>query len=112
MDVDKLAERLVAAIQEATLESLHVDNLKKNIKADQDNQAVIERNHENIKAASNKEILRKQLELLAEYSRVPEGHEHMAECSVAMILLYRELTRPDNGWLSQKKSEAKQYEHK
>ena len=78
----------------------------------QDEQSIIKKNHKSIQAASNKEILRKQLELLAEYSRMPEGHEHMAECSIAMILLYRELTRPDNGRLSQKKSEAKQYEHK
>lgn len=82
------------------------------VKSEQDKQAIVERNHRDIQAASNKEILRKQLELLAEYSRLPEGHEHMAECSIAMVLLYRELARPDNCWLSRKKGKAEQHEHK
>ena len=50
-------------------------------KAEQYKQTVIERNHEDIKAAGNKEILRKQLELMTEYSRLPEVYEHIAECS-------------------------------
>lgn len=88
------------------------EQLELKVKAQQDEQSIVEHNHESIKSASNKEILRKQLELLAEYSRWPEGHEHMAECSVAMLLIYRELTRPDNGWLSRKKGKDEQHEHK
>ena len=54
-------------------------------KAEQYKQTVIERNHEDIKAAGNKEILRKQLELMTEYSRLPEVYEHIAECSNAHV---------------------------
>lgn len=112
MDIDNVVERLSTGIREAISESAMAGSMQKLVKADQDKQAIIEHNHESIKSASNKEILRKQLGLLAEYSRWPDGHEHMAECSVAMVLIYRELTRPDNGWLSRKKGKNEQHEHK
>jgi len=51
--------------------------------------------HEEVKAASNKEILRKQLELLAEYPRVPEGKEQIPACSREMVQIYRELAKAE-----------------
>lgn len=99
---DILLGQVLRNLNEAAMElhsQIKTDNEQQKLKAKskQDKQAIVERNHEYIKALSNKEILRKQLELLAEYSRVPEGHEHMAECSKAMVLIYRELIRADNG---------------
>lgn len=49
--------------------------------------------HEAIKAASNEEILRKQLELLAEYPRMPYGNSQIPDCSREMVQIYRELVK-------------------
>lgn len=48
----------------------------------------------NIKVASNKSILRQQLELLAEHSRT-HGVDQIPECSAAMARIYRELVRTE-----------------
>lgn len=45
-----------------------------------------------IQEASNKKILRRQMELLAEYSRT-SGIDQIPESSVAMTRLYRELIK-------------------
>lgn len=44
----------------------------------------------NIEASSNEKILRRQLELLAEYSRT-HGMNQIPECSSAMTRVHREL---------------------
>lgn len=49
---------------------------------------------QNIEAASNKSILRRQLELLAEHSRT-FGTSQIPECSAAMVQVYRELVRTE-----------------
>lgn len=46
-----------------------------------------------IKLSSNTKILRRQLELLAEYSRLKEGIDAIPECSKAMASIYRELVK-------------------
>jgi len=48
----------------------------------------------NIRAASNKSILRQQLELLAEHSRT-HGIDQIPECSAAMAQIYQELVRTE-----------------
>ena len=47
----------------------------------------------NIQAASNKKILRRQMELLAEYSRLPSGNDKIPECSMVLLEIYRELSK-------------------
>lgn len=59
------------------------------------NEQTQEANHKFIQDSSNKKILRKQLELLAEYSRIPEGAEQIPECSREMVQLYRELVKTE-----------------
>ena len=49
---------------------------------------------EKIKESSNKKILRRQMELLAEYSRTI-GVERIPECSEAMAKIYRELIKTE-----------------
>ena len=51
--------------------------------------------HDKIKHSSNRKILRRQVELLAEYSRLPIGIKRVAECSNAMARLYSELIKAD-----------------
>lgn len=87
---DILLEQVLKRLNEAAMElhsQIKTDNEQQMLKtkAEQDKQTVIERNHEDIKAAGNKEILRKQLELMTEYSRLPEVYEHIAECSNAHV---------------------------
>ena len=48
----------------------------------------------NIKAASSKSMLRRQLELLAEHSRT-HGIDQIPECSAAMAQIYQELVRTE-----------------
>ncbi len=48
----------------------------------------------NIEASSNKLILRRQMELLAEYSRTCTTSP-IPECSTAMVSVHRELSRID-----------------
>lgn len=48
----------------------------------------------NIEASSNKLILRRQMELLAEYSRT-QGTDQIPECSAMMVKVHRELSRID-----------------
>lgn len=50
--------------------------------------------HKKIQAASKRKILRRQLELLAEYSRT-SGVERIPACSQAMVSLYRELVKAE-----------------
>ncbi len=50
-----------------------------------------EENHKNIIKSSDRKILRKQMELLAEYSRLPYAHKKIPEASMAMVSIYREL---------------------
>jgi len=50
--------------------------------------------HKNIEASSNELILRRQLELLAEYSRT-YGTVQIPECSEAMVEVYRELAHTE-----------------
>lgn len=51
--------------------------------------------HERIMHSSNRKILRRQVELLAEYSRLPIGTKHIAECSNAMARLYPQLVKAE-----------------
>lgn len=54
-----------------------------------------EGNHKAIQAASNKKILRRQLELLAEYERTPDGNSQIPDCSREMVQIYRELVKAE-----------------
>lgn len=49
--------------------------------------------HERIMKASSTKILRRQLQLLAEHSRLKEGITEIPECSKAMALIYCELAK-------------------
>ena len=49
---------------------------------------------ERIKSSSNRKILRRQMELLAEYSRT-SGVDHIPECSEAMAKIYQELVKTE-----------------
>lgn len=51
--------------------------------------------HTEIRRASNRKILRRQVELLAEYSRLFIGVESIPECSLAMAKLYPELIKAE-----------------
>lgn len=46
-----------------------------------------------IEKASNRKILRRQLQLLAEYSRRPCGTDRIPEASKAMLEIYKELSK-------------------
>jgi len=48
--------------------------------------------HAKVRASSNKKILRQQLELLAEHSRI-RGMDQIPQCSEAMVRVYRELNQ-------------------
>ncbi len=50
-------------------------------------------NHRKIVKAGDRKILRKQMELLAEYSRLPYAHEKIPEASAALLDIYRELIK-------------------
>lgn len=58
-------------------------------------QQVFEANRKDIRVASNKKILRRQLELLAEYSRVSYGQKQIPACSREMAQIYRELVNAE-----------------
>lgn len=51
--------------------------------------------HVKIERASNRKILRRQVELLAEYSRLPIGIKSIPKCSLAMAKLYPELVKAE-----------------
>ena len=49
--------------------------------------------HKQINMASNRKILRQQMVLLAEYSRLPEGREYLVPASYGVRDIYRELLK-------------------
>lgn len=49
--------------------------------------------HEKIQNASNRKILRRQMELLAEYSRMPDYDKHISKASEAMANIHKELIK-------------------
>ena len=49
--------------------------------------------HAKVRASSNKKILRQQLELLTEHSRI-RGMDQIPQCSEAMVRVYREYANP------------------
>lgn len=52
--------------------------------------------HDKIKHSSNRKILRRQVELLAEYSRMKIGVDRIPEASYAMARLYSELVKAEH----------------
>lgn len=56
-------------------------------------QRIREQNHEEIRKASNRKILRRQMELLAEYSRLPHAQNKVPEASDTMLKIYKELVK-------------------
>lgn len=54
---------------------------------------IYKKNHRDIRVASNRKILRRQMELLAEYSRMPSGNKNIPKSSRVILEIYRELSK-------------------
>ena len=83
--------RLCAPAREAGLGGAETEGEKEVKKLDQnERRKKYEEIHAKIKSSSNKKILRQQLELLAEHSRIC-GIDQIPECSEAMVRVAQEL---------------------
>lgn len=95
LDFDGITESLKKAVQDAV--TAICDTSSESQKRDDNmNEQSRDEMHERIMLASDRKILRRQVELLAEYSHLPIGTSRIPECSCAMARLYPELVKAEH----------------